>query len=471
MKKENSVCCLLMFLLLFCNGGNSTAQTSQALKDFIKKENLNHAGIGFKAVDLTTGKVFANYNDKTAFTPASILKIVTTATALDVLGSNYHYETPLFTDGIVENAVLKGNLYIKGSGDPTLGSEFSGKNKEAFVNDFLSGIKKEGIRTIEGDVVALDQLFGYEGISHKYLWEDLGNYYAPGVYGISVFDNTYRVFLQSFSSGSSTRILSMDPEISAIHFTNDIIAGDAHSEEPAIFGLPFSYERRLYGTIPADKASFELKGDIPDPGLFLAEYLVASLRKNGIEVKGKASTYRLAPQEPPVKKEIAVNRSNTLASIVKIVNFRSNNHYAEHLFKTLTLDKRINLPAYWKAKGLDATALFMYDGSGISPSNAVSAGFLTDILVYMDKKTGKTGAFYQSLPVAGKEGTVASLLKKTVLEEKVHIKSGSITNVQSYAGYVEKGDKRYAFTLIINNFTGKRAVLRKDIEQLLIGIF
>jgi D-alanyl-D-alanine carboxypeptidase/D-alanyl-D-alanine-endopeptidase (penicillin-binding protein 4) len=102
--------------------------------------------------------------------------------------------------------------------------------------------------------------------------------------------------------------------------------------------------------------------------------------------------------------------------------------------------------------------------------NAVSAQFLTDLLMYMDKKGVKSGAFYQSLPVAGKEGTVVSFLKGTPLASKARFKTGSMTNVQAYAGYIEKGDKRYAVAIIINNFTDKRAQLKKDIEQLLLSL-
>jgi D-alanyl-D-alanine carboxypeptidase/D-alanyl-D-alanine-endopeptidase (penicillin-binding protein 4) len=227
----------------------------------------------------------------------------------------------------------------------------------------------------------------------------------------------------------------------------------------------------LYGTIPANKASFPVRGDIPDPGLFLAKYFRTHLQKNGIPVKGEGTTYRLSPQLPENQNILTITQSQPLAAIIQVINVKSNNHYAEHLFQTLKVTKELDISSYWEEKKLDSSALFMYDGSGISPVNAVSAGFLADLLVYMDKKEGQEGAFYKSLPIAGKDGTVSSFLKNTALEGKVHLKSGSITGVQSYSGYVEKGEKRYAFSLIINNFKGKRAELRKEIEQLLVKLF
>jgi D-alanyl-D-alanine carboxypeptidase/D-alanyl-D-alanine-endopeptidase (penicillin-binding protein 4) len=464
-----------IFIVLFCSlliaCETLSAQDSPALTKFLKRENLSHAAISLKAVDLSTGKVFVSHNENMALIPASNLKIVTTATALDVLGQTFRYETHLFYSGSVKDSVLTGNVYVKGVGDPTLGSEFMYSDKEAFLKEWLSFIKKAGIKHITGDIVVLDQLFGYEGVSSKWLLEDIGNYYASGVYGISVFDNTYRVYIQTTAPENGISILRTEPMLKDLEFTNELTVSETPSDDIYIFGTPFSYQRRLTGTAPANKPSIVVKGDIPDPGLFLAQYFYTYLQNNGIKVSGKASTYRLEPKEAEPEKDRLPYKSHNLEDIVREINVKSNNHYAEHLYKTLTVSKHIDIRAYWKNKGLDSNALNMFDGSGLSPVDAVSSGFLTDILIYMDKKGGQTGAFYKSLPVAGREGTVASFLKNTPLEGKARLKSGSITNVHSYSGYIEKNNKRYAVSLIVNNFSGKRAELKKAIEQLFVGLF
>ncbi|MDR0681208.1 MAG: D-alanyl-D-alanine carboxypeptidase/D-alanyl-D-alanine-endopeptidase [Dysgonamonadaceae bacterium] len=463
---------LFIFYLSFIGNIQLVGQSKSAvLNTFLQSDILKHAAVSLKAIDLTTGKTIVSYNENMALTPASNMKLVTTATALDLLGENFYYETPVVYDGFIQNSILKGNLYIKGSGDPTLGSEFIEDDKEFFLKEWLVAINKAGIKCISGNIIVLDHLFGYEGISPKTLWEDMGNYYASGIYGISVFDNMYRVYLQSFASGSETTVLSTEPEMDEIRFTNEIKASESNNDESFISGVPFSNARRLYGSIPANRSSFTIKGDIPDPGLFLAQYFCSYLKKNGVEVIGKATTFRLNPVFPEKEKMLGSVHSKYLASIVRVINVRSNNHYAEALYKELSLLRNIKLADYWREKGLDSNALIMFDGSGISPLNAVSSGFLVDLLVYMDHRTGKTGAFYQSLPLAGKEGTVASFLKNTSLAGKAYLKSGSLTNVQSYSGYIEKGSERYAISLIINNFTGKRADLKKQIEKLLVGLF
>jgi D-alanyl-D-alanine carboxypeptidase/D-alanyl-D-alanine-endopeptidase (penicillin-binding protein 4) len=462
---------LVALFCFFCCGIAFFAQNPEAVNVFLGKKTLSHATISMKVVELASGNTIASYNEAVALTPASNMKLITTATVLSVLGEQFQFETPLIYDGFVEDSILKGDLYVKGSGDPTLGSEFTGDGKEAFLKSWLADIHKAGIKSISGDLIVLDQLYGYEGVSPKWLLEDLGTYYAAGTYGISVFDNLCRIYLRSFDPGSATEILYTKPSMD-LSFSNELsVSETATSDDSFVFGFPFVWERRLYGNLPPNRSAFVLKGDIPDPGLFFARYFCTYLQNNGIEVKGKASAYRLHPKMPVQEKLLGAVRSPVLSDIVRDINVRSNNHYTEHLYKLLTLEKAVDIPAYWAEKGLDTLALIMYDGSGLSPQNAISAGFLCDLLAYMNEKYGNAGAFYQSLPIAGKEGTVASLLKDTSLVGKVRLKSGSMSHVQSYSGYVEKGDRRYAISLIINGFKCKRADLRKDIEQLLIDLF
>ena len=462
---------VLIFALLLINTFILSAQTPAALTQFLNKQNLAHAAVSLKAVDLDTKKIVVSHNENMSLIPASNMKIVTTATALEKLGSRFYFETPLLYDGFIQDATLHGNLYVKGNGDPTIGSEFVPGDKENFLKEWAVAVNRAGIRKIAGNIVVLDQLFGYEGVSQKWLWEDIGTSYAPGIYGISVFDNTYCVYLQSSFAGDLTTVLYTDPKIDNIRLTNEITASDDSTDDAYAFGIPFAYDMRLYGTIPANRSSYAVKGAIPDPGLFLATYFRDYLQQNGIAIDGETTTYRLHPVTPTEEKVLTTLRSVDLASIIKTINVQSHNLYAEHLYKKLTLMDWVDIPEFWRMKGLDSDALIMYDGSGISPQNAVSAGFLVDVLVYMDKQSANASAFYQSLPVAGKSGTVVSLLRNTPLSGKARLKSGAITNVQSFSGYVENNGKRYAVSLIINNFTGKRSDLRREIERLFTGLF
>ena len=484
----------LLFVVLCGNTMSSSAQSNQALNAFIKKNGLAYASVGVRVVEIESGKTIGSHNENMALCPASALKALTTATALELFGPDYQYTTTILYEGTINaQGNLTGNLIIKGTGDPSLGSSylqtdphpFLHKHPEAFLSDWLAAIQKAGIKSISGNILVIDNLFGYEGVSKRWVWEDLGNYYASGTYGVSIFDNSYRLYFKSGAVGTTPTVLRTEPEIPGLTFENHLKAANNSADSAYIYGVPFSFDRKIYGTIPALRSSFSIKGDVPDPGLLLAQTLYNHLQNNGIQISGGAYTSRTQPQPKTTEKqhEIYAHKGSRLKEIIKVTNFRSNNHYAEHLFYKTGWDKSQactseyipslaaqKIARYWAQKGINTKGLFQYDGSGLANANAISAKTLTDVLIYMQKNSKHANDFYLSLPLAGKEGTVRSFLKGSALDGKARIKSGSIAKVQAYAGYYEKGGKRYAFSVFVNNFTGSRAVLRTQIEQLLLGL-
>ena len=124
-----------------------------------------------------SGRVVCAYDTLRQLTPASVMKLVTTATALELIGEDYRYPTRITYDGHIEDGMLRGNLYIEGSGDPSLGSAFIDEEPEAFARDWIEAIRRTGIRRVTGSVVADASLFDTEGLSLKWAREDLGSYY------------------------------------------------------------------------------------------------------------------------------------------------------------------------------------------------------------------------------------------------------------------------------------------------------
>lgn len=245
------------------------------------------------------------------------------------------------------------------------------------------------------------------------------------------------------------------------------------------------------GNIPAGRTEFSIKGDIPDPGLMLGETLAIYLKQAGIQI-GKVETARgdyLAGHCTPGAKQpyrtgqvLCTHVSPPLKDIVREVNVESNNHYAEHLIRTIGRKNKNDLYAdaleagttyvsdYWKKRGFYATSLQMYDGSGLAPQNAVSPSFLTQLLVYMYNTSENASSFIGSLPKAGQEGTLKNFMGNTRYRGKIVAKSGSIGGVQCYAGYLVDGNKKYAFTVMVNKFNGTRPQVRGAIEEFLQGL-
>lgn len=474
---------LLLFILLLCPYVINAQAKQTGLQQFLNNPALKHASVGICVKDFT-GKQIVSHNPMKSYTPASILKVVTTATALEVLGADYKYKTTLAKDK--EDAA---RLIICGYGDPTLGTEHLDNTPNAFLSLWEEHIKQNFDSTETIGITIADDYFGYDGISHRWIYQDIGNYYAAGTYGISIFDNTYRLYFNTMRRDTCPVIEKTEPAIS-LNFQNRLSLNSSGQDNAYIHGVPFSPDRLITGDVPAGRTSFMIKGDIPNPGHYLGEILSKKLSESGFSVRGIETTYEQYNAHLYSKDKYTFSEdifythySFPLKDIIKDTNVRSNNHYAEHLIRTVgrirnndiyspALDEGIKKTnELWKARGLTTDALFMFDGSGLSPANAVSPAFMCDLLVYMQTKSKNAAAFLQSLPKAGKDGTVKNRLKGTRLAGKVYMKSGSINGVQCFSGYYIDGEKKYAFTVMVNKFTESRSQIVKAIDNLLLSIF
>lgn len=438
---------------------------SKAIEKFINLEMLKYSNIGISIVDLQSGEKIATYNENKSITPASIMKVITSGAALEELGADTRLETKLLYDGSIdENGNLSGNIYIVGGGDPTLGSDGIKREQTAFMIEWINKIQKAGIKSVKGDIIVIDNLFGYVGVEEKWLWEDFGTSYGQGTYGISVFDNLYTLYLNS--DENSVKVTKVVPNIYGLKFENRLKISPRGRRDFSVRGLPFENRRVLNGEVPKN-SKIVTKSDIPNPGLFLGQYLKSSLKEVNIDVSGEVKTSRTTNKKPKNPKTLAITKSVTIEEMIKVLLKRSDNHYTEHLYQLLKL-KDVDIEEFWKSKGIDTKALVMWDGSGLSRGDSVSAEILTEILVYMYKNYPE---FVELLPRGGYQGTVSDFLEPEVFDGVVRVKSGSMSGIQSYTGYVTKDGKEFAFTIIVNHWNGSRNRLKDEMEKLIINLF
>ena len=454
-----------------------------ALQQFIQNPALKHASIGVCVKDMSTGKIIVSHNEDKALTTASIMKLVTTATVLEMLGPDFRYETTLALD-----AEDPSTLLVIGSGDPTLGTLAFKENPYSFLMEWSQKLQNQLVDINNLKLNVVDNLFGYSGISNEWTWIDMGNYYAAGAYGISVFDNSYRLYFNTLDRNSSPKILRTEPEINGLNFINYLELNTTGRDNGYIYGAPFSYNRILRGNIPAGRTAFSIKGDIPDPGLILGEMLASELSKKGIQVKAVETAQldyisaintknRATTSGYSEGQKIYGHQSRPLSDILREVNVESNNHYAEHLIRTIgrnqnpdiysdALEEGVkHIKKYWTQQNVSTSSLFLYDGCGLAPQNAASSEFFCDLLLNMHNRSKYSKEFYASLPTAGRDGTLKNFMKNTKYDGKIRAKSGSIGGVQCFAGYLIDGNKKYAFTIMVNKFTGSRSAVRKSIES------
>ncbi|MDH6311591.1 D-alanyl-D-alanine carboxypeptidase/D-alanyl-D-alanine-endopeptidase (penicillin-binding protein 4) [Parabacteroides sp. PFB2-10] len=469
------------------------AQIPLPIRQLLQADYMQGASFSFKAVEVETGQVLYQYDEDREMVPASVLKLVTTAVAMELLGEEYRFPTTISYDGEVQNGVLNGNLYIEGSGDPTLGStHFSGDRTRftadqlAFLSPWVEAIRQAGIKEVRGAVVADERVFDLEGVSPQWLWEDMGNYYGAGSYGLNVFDNLYYLTLSTGNVGSPAVVLSEEPAV-GLNYRNELTVAAVSTDSAYIQGAPFSRERLLRGVLPANRARYVLKGDIPDPPHFLAQLLTDRLAGEGIAIDEPASSCRLLVPSGRWNGQkrtiITTTYSPVLREIIGITNLRSHNLYADACLKAVGLLDSSHEPRssfgkgiyktneFLREKGIPTQGLWMHDGSGLSPFDKLSATFMTDLLIYMAARSAVSDAYVRTLPLAGREGTVANFLRGTSLENKARLKSGSMSRVKSYAGYIQKDGKQYAVALFVNNYSCEGRDMTRALEQMLARLF
>ncbi|NLE31955.1 MAG: D-alanyl-D-alanine carboxypeptidase/D-alanyl-D-alanine-endopeptidase [Bacteroidales bacterium] len=434
---------------------------------------------GVYVVEVSSGQVLTASNEHIPLVPASTLKLVTTATALELLGPDHRFETALEYVGSVREGVLKGDLVIRGGGDPSLGSRHMGEEQWAFLETWVNQVKAAGIKQVYGHIVADASYFDEEPLSPFWLWEDIGNYYAAGVHGLGVHDNSYTLHLRSGAPGSQPIILGTEPSLPHLHVDNHLMAADNNKDSAYLYVQPWIWTRSLYGTMPANRADFSIKGDLPDPPLQAAVYLYEALKKAGISVQEPAVTVRSYPLPRSSGVRLGVVCSPPLRRLVEIILHHSDNHYAECLLRHLAavrfappLTARNGLAViqqHWQSTGLDMSGLIMVDGSGLSPVNRLSARFLGQLLMHMATRSEQSKVFEALLPRAGLEGTVSNFLANTPLAGKARLKSGSNQYTTAYAGYCLRNGSKQVVVLVVNHGLISRQQVRNDLTDFLLG--
>ncbi len=459
-----------------------------ALQTIKNDKQLKNASISFYAIDVKTGSIIGQLNPNMSLMPASTQKVVSTASILELYGAKYKFKTHVEYSGYIDTIThtLHGNIYIRGGGDPTLGSvHFYRNNQEKLFKTWTTAIKSLGIKKIKGKIIGDAQIYSMDIVPRSWAWEDMGNYYGAGACGLTVIDNLYHLHFRSGGNhGDATTITRTDPIIPNLTFDNHVTASNKNQDNAYIFGAPYNYDRFTKGTIPKGRSDFSIKGSIPDPAYYTAFRLSQYLEMDSVTIQQSATTVRLLKKENTYKTEkcklIYRSKSPSLAQIVKKTNEKSINLFAEHCMTHCGLslvnngdnDVAVNaVERFWASKGMDTDGLHLADGSGLSRDNTITAKQLVFILQYMNRKSKQYASFYASLPIAGKTGTLRSIGKGTLIEGNLRAKSGSIRKVRAYTGYVKtRSGRTLAFAMNIANYNCSSSAARNKLVALMTAM-
>jgi D-alanyl-D-alanine carboxypeptidase/D-alanyl-D-alanine-endopeptidase (penicillin-binding protein 4) len=463
----------LLFLPVLSQGQLSTI--AEAWKN---DKDLKNASISFCVMDAGSAEIISEYNSHQLLIPASTLKIVTTSAAINLLGANYRYETRICYTGDFNKAtgILTGDLVIVGSGDPTLQSENFIKDNGLVTDKWAKYLKDTGLKEIKGKIIG-DASYFDRTVPNNWIWEDINNYFGVIPCGLSYRDNKFKILYHTKETGSEAKIVSYTPAYlnNSITLVSDVTAKGSE-DEAYVYGDPFSFTKEIHGTIPANKTNYEIEAALPDPALMCAENFYTSLKQAGIKCDAVSvcSNYKKTEEQSP-RQLIYTHYSPPLDKIIFYTNLKSINHYCETILRTIGKGKAgtglKTVKNYWSGRGLDTNEIYFEDASGLARINAVTTHFQASLLSKVFKDTASYKVFNVSLPVAGKQGSMSSLGKGTFIEGNMRAKTGYLTRVRAYCGYVKtKSGKDLAFSIIFNNYNCSAREAKLKIESFLVAL-
>jgi len=445
-----------------------TKTIEQAYRTFEQQANLKYGMASLTVLDSKTGQVIFSKNGTTGLPTASTLKVITSATALDLLGPNFTFKTKLYYLGDIDSlGTLRGDIVIEGGGDPTLASpRFPEMNEESLLNKWVYAIQNAGIKCIEGRIIGDDRYFNGNTVPGGWTWTDIGNYYGAGTSGLNWRENSIGMNFKAGSRpGDQTEITSLTVDSSYLHIYNETLTGQKGSGDNVYaYSAPYSTKIYARGTYGIDlKKTIEIA--VPDPAYDAAYQLQKALRRANILTENDPLTGKQLEEQNETltgaKTELDIHESPKLTDIIHWFNQKSINLYGETLLKTIGMYSGQKMDTegaaemvkkFWKAKlNISAGELNFIDGSGLSPQNRVTTAAMTKIMNYA-KTRSWFDAFYKSLPTYN----------------GMKMKSGTIGGALGYTGYQKSANgQELTFTLLVNNFEGSGSKMRETMFSLL----
>lgn len=442
---------------------SSLQEFSKVIDDIFNDPAFTNAHWGVVIQSLSTGEYFYRRNEFKNFMPASNMKLFTTAMALLQLGPDYTYKTTLFVNGKIRKDEIKGDLIIRGVGDPTFSSKFY-ENALVVFNQWADSLLSLGIEEISGNIIADDDAFEEEQLGSGWSWDDETYYYSAIPSAVCLNENCVDLKITPAEKIGKKAIIEIFPQTKFVTILNDIVT----VSDDSVTNIDFYRESNTniihcVGTIRKSESIIKESITVNNPTKFTAQVFKEVLEAKGIKVRGEALDNDEIGETINYEnlKPLYTQISPPLKEIIKVINKESNNLLAEQLLKTIGYVKlkfgsiENGLKAsenLLKQMGIDPENIQIVDGSGLSRLNLLTPMQLNSLLRFM-YRSKYFKEFYESLPIAGVDGTISLRMKKTRAENNVHAKTGYINAVRSLSGYITTTDgEMLTFVMIANNF-------------------
>ena len=451
----------------------------EAVNRFVSHSSLRYASLGVQVIDLDSARSIASYRPEQANITASTMKTVVSSAALGLLGPHFRFETPVYLDGVLQDGCFKGNLVIRGTGDPTLGSVFL-PCQANIVSEIIAALRAQGITSIEGAVIGDDSYYGYPYFDEDWDAGDLAYDYGAAVHALNFHDNLVTVSYTMDSRGRLSQS-SFTPAVPGLKVISR--CRNNRGRNSIIPYLDYSVPA-LVLTGETTAKSYRNTYANPTPAPMLVDSVEHALISNGINYQRDVEARAALTDADSVM--LVLHKSPELTEIITSLLDRSDNMFAHALLRAIAardweLKGYDNLPSdldqvgvaavkrWLELQGIDTEPLFMRDGSGLARANKASVGFFGDMLTMMAHRRFDGIRLCDLMPKAADR--VGKTLEKNPLSDRIVLKSGSMRHVQCFVGYYPADEPRYAFAVLVNNYTCSRASIKDQIGTFLCNLF
>jgi len=453
-------------------GSQTLAQLRQRIDQALMDSSLSQSSAGLKIVSLETGEVLYQKNPTLLFHPASNMKLLTTAAALNRLGPSFRFETTLTADSVATgDSSVVGNLYFKGSADPELDDES--------LRQMVVRMRAAGISHVTGDLVCDASYLDTLRLGVGWMWDDTnGNDWAP-ISALSTNHNTISITVSPADTLGEKLDVRLQPPTDFMKIDNAATTVDS-SDTVAIGN--FSIERdwqlprdivRVRGGLAIHSAQRSKVTDVVDPTLYAGTRLVEIMRRQGVDFRGRIVKAR----QPDSAVVIASHISRPLGELMMEINKPSDNLYAELLLKTVAAEVKgppgtaagglAIVKEVLSQAGVDSNEVYLVDGSGVSRYNLISPAHIVKLLIAMHNDFRIQAEFKASLPIAGRDGTLKNRMQNTPAAGKLRAKTGSLRGVSALSGYTTTADgEPIVFSMMMQHFVGAATPVRTVQDQI-----
>ncbi|MDX6694112.1 MAG: serine-type D-Ala-D-Ala carboxypeptidase/endopeptidase (penicillin-binding protein 4) [Blastocatellia bacterium] len=458
----------------------ASAQLAREIDHLIDESEFAQARWGIYVMSLRDGRTLYARNADAPITPASNMKVYTTAVALDLLGADYRWQTSVYATAQPDtNGTIDGDLLLYGRGAPDFSSEKT-KDGPGAMAQLADALYRRGVRRVRGRLIGDESYFRGDPLGDGWLWNDVQWYFGAEVSALTVNDNEVNINIKPPGKTTAQAAIKVEPDTDYVHLHDE--TNVVESNAPATLGITRGLsdnEVRVWGDFPAGSRGLSARLSIHQPALWAATLFRRLLRERGISVEGETQSRDARSHlegeafDPARAFELASVQSKSLGEIARATNKESINLNAELILRTLGKERGALAPESDQKKmrernddqaglavvrqwleqaGIATGSLALHDGSGLSRLDLITPSATARLLANIARRP-VAGVFRDSLPVAGRDGTLKFRLRSAA--GRVLAKTGTLTYINSLSGYAITDDELLAFSIICNNETAE----------------